>query len=55
MLNGDNNYALFPLVQILVFAPVFAPRPRMGSIARMDPKLPLKCQDVSWPSRPTPN
>ena len=27
----------------------------MGSIARMDPKLPLKSQDVSWPSPPTPN
>ena len=27
----------------------------MGSIARMDPKLPSKCQDVSWPSLPTPN
>ena len=27
----------------------------MGSIARMDPKLPSKCWDVSWPSSPTPN
>ena len=24
-------------------------------IARMDPKLPSKCQNVSWPSPPTPN
>ena len=22
----------------------------MGNIARMDPKLPSKCRDVSWPS-----
>ena len=29
--------------------------PHMGSIARMDPKLPSKWQDVSWPSPPTPN
>ena len=34
--NGDNNYDLFPLIQILVFALVFAPMPHMGSIARMD-------------------
>ena len=27
----------------------------MGSIARMNPKLPPKCRDVSWPSPPTPN
>ena len=27
----------------------------MGSIARMDPKLPSKFRDVSWPSPPTPN
>ena len=47
--------ALFPLVQILVFAPVFAPRPHMGSIALMDTKLPSKSWDVSWPSPPTPN
>ena len=53
--KGDNNLALFPLVQILVFALVFAPRPHMGSIARMDPKLPSKCWDVSWPSPPTPS
>ena len=37
------------------FAPVFAPMPHIGSIARMDPKLPSKCRDVSWPSAPTPN
>ena len=30
-------------------------RPHMGSIARMDPKLPSKCWDVSWPSPPTPS
>ena len=27
----------------------------MGSIARMDSKLPTKCQDVSWPTPPTPS
>ena len=27
----------------------------MGSIARMDPKLPSKFLDVSWPSSPTPS
>ena len=27
----------------------------MGSIARMDPKIPLKCRDVSWPSPSTPS
>ena len=27
----------------------------MGSIARMDIKLPSKCRDVSWPSPKTPN
>ena len=27
----------------------------MGTIASMDPKLPSKCRDVSWPSPPTPN
>ena len=27
----------------------------MGSIARMDPKLPSKCRDVSWASPLTPN
>ena len=43
------------LVQILFFAPVFAPRLHMGSIERMDPKLPSKCRDVSWPSPPIPS
>ena len=28
---------------------------RMGNMPRMDPKLPSKCQDVSWPSPPTPS
>ena len=27
----------------------------MGSIARIDLKVPSKCWDVSWPSPPTPN
>ena len=49
--NGDKNKALFPLVQILVFAPM----PQMGSIARMDPKLSTKCRDVSWPSPSNPS
>ena len=39
----------------LVFALVFAPESHMGSIARLNPKLPLKCSDVSWPSPLTPN
>ena len=52
--NGDNNLTLFPSVQILVFAPVFALRFHMGSITRMDSKLPSKCRDVFWPSSPTP-
>ena len=30
-------WTIWPLVQILAFVPVFAPRPHMGSIARMDP------------------
>ena len=46
---------LYPLVHIKVFVPVFAPRPHVGDNARMDPKLPLKCRDVSWPSPPTPS
>ena len=32
-----------------------APRPHLGNIARMDPKLSSKCRDVSWPSPPTPS
>ena len=43
--NGDNNFSF--LLQFLVFAPVFAPRPHKGSIAHMGPKLPSKCRDVS--------
>ena len=27
----------------------------MGNIGRMEPKLPLKCRDVSWTSLPTPS
>ena len=27
----------------------------MSNIAHMDPKLPSKCRDVSWPSPPTRN
>ena len=30
--------ALSLLVKILVFVPIFAPRPHMGKIVRMDPK-----------------
>ena len=37
------------------FDPVFAPRPHMGNIARIDPKPPTKCRDVSWPFPPTPS
>ena len=32
-----------------------ATRPHMGSNAHMDPKLPSKFRDVSWPSPPTPS
>ena len=44
-----------PYFRFLFLPHFFAPRPHMGSIARMDLKLPLKCQDVSWPSPLTPN
>ena len=27
----------------------------MGNIARMNPKIPSKCRDVSWRSPPTPS
>ena len=30
------------LVKILVFGPIFAPRPHMGKIVRMDPNQPKK-------------
>ena len=33
--------------------PIFAPRPRMGSIARMGPKPPVSCAYVPRPSPPT--
>ena len=32
--------AIYLLVKILVFSPIFAPRPDMGEIVRMDPKPP---------------
>ena len=38
--NGVQIKALSFLVKILVFGPVFAPRPHMGKIVRMDPKPP---------------
>ena len=34
--------ALSPLFNILIFGPIFAPRPHMANIARMDPKPALK-------------
>ena len=51
--NGDKIKALSPLFQILIFCPIFAPRPHMGNIVRMDPKPPSKDWDVSWPSPST--
>ena len=36
--NGVQIKALSLLVKILVFGPIFAPRPSMGKIVRMDPK-----------------
>ena len=42
--------ALSLLVYILVFGPIFAPRPHMGKIVRMDPKPPYKFRGVSWPT-----
>ena len=36
--NGVQIKALSFLVKILVFGPIFAPRPHMGKIVRMDPK-----------------
>ena len=36
--NGVQIKALFLLVKILVFGPIFAPRPHMGKIVRMDLK-----------------
>ena len=38
--NGVQIKALSLLVKILVFGPIFAPRPHMGKIVRMDPKPP---------------
>ena len=36
--NSVQIKALSLLVEILVFGPIFAPRPQMGKIVRMDPK-----------------
>ena len=36
--NGVQIKALSFLVNILVFGPIFAPRPHMGKVVRMDPK-----------------
>ena len=38
--NGVQIKALSFLVRILVFGSIFAPRPHMGKIMRMDPKTP---------------
>ena len=38
--NGVQIKDLSLLVKILVFGPIFAPRPHMGKIVRMDPKPP---------------
>ena len=37
---GVKIKALYLLVKILVFGPIFAPRPHIGKIVRMDPKPP---------------
>ena len=34
------------------FGPIFAPRPHMGIVVRMDSKLPSSCWYMSWPSWP---
>ena len=36
--NGVQIKAISLLVTILLFCPIFAPRPHMGKIVRMDPK-----------------
>ena len=51
--NGVQIKALSLLVNILVFGPIFAPKPQMSKIVRMDPKPALKSRDVSWPSPST--
>ena len=50
MVSKSKRYLL---VNILVFGPIFAPRPHMGKVVRMDPKPALTIRDVSWPSRST--
>ena len=45
------SFVLILLVKILVFGPIFALRPHMGIIVRMDPKPALKSRDVSSVSR----
>ena len=40
--NGVQIKALSLLVKILVFGPIFAPRPYIGKIVRMDPNQPKK-------------
>ena len=38
--NDEKFKALSPCVMILIFGPIFAPRPRMGNIVHKDPKPP---------------
>ena len=51
--NGVQIKALSFFVKILMFGPIFAPRPHIGKLVHMDPKQPLKSRDVSWPSPST--
>ena len=38
------------LLKILVFSPIFAPRPHMGNVVPMHSKLPSNCWYMFWPS-----
>ena len=40
------------LFYILFFGSIFAPRPHMGNVVRMDSKLPSSCWYMFWPSWP---
>ena len=49
-LNGVKNLALSRIFKFSVFDPFFAPRPHMGSIARMVPKPPYaRCWYMQCP------
>ena len=48
----NKNLSSISLLYIFVFGPHFAPRPHMGNVVPMDPKLPSNCWYMSWPSWP---